>query len=414
MTTPIMGGREVAYREQALAKLLEARNFAEEHADPMSAADKKKFDGLMAEFNALDLKRQQAAGLAPSEASPTDLDGALDYFTGHPGSVPLSTMIYSSGSQGRSPRSWGLGAGVVSTIAERGVGFAAELATAANVPVSVPIRRTPVHDPRAARFVADIIPEEDAPGGRFEYWKQTVRTNNAAAVARGARKPTSIYTGAKVPDSVTTIAHLSEPVNRFDLEDAAMLRAFLEGELEYGLRKALDDEIVNGDGNATSMSGILDQAASETWGGSFLGTTRAAIVTLEELDVTPTHFVFAPATWAAIEQEASTDFSALPAMSPLDSVSRRLHGLGVVVSNAVPADGGILGDFTERSILLYRTGPIRIDWSENLYRSAADMGDGNPGTDFERNMLAFRAEMRAKVALLIPAAFLSLDLAEPS
>lgn len=410
-----MTGREVEYREQALAKLLEARTFADAHADGMNSTDQKRFDGLMADFAALDHKRLQAGGLAPrdNEAAST-LDAAWDFFTGKPdASSPLAGMIYPTGSPRRSARSWGIGAGVVSTIAQRGVGFAAELSTSGNVPVAVPIRTAPIADPRAALFVADVIPEEDAPAGRFAYWKQTVRTNNAAAVARNARKPTSIYTGEKVSDEVTTIAHLSEPVNRFDLEDADMLRAFLEAELEYGLRKALDNEIVNGDGTGVTFDGIINQAATETFVTSLLGTTRAAIVTLEELDVTPTHFAFAPATWAAIEQEAAADFAALPAMSPLDSIRRSLHGIPVVVSNALPAETGILGDFTG-SALLYRTGPIRVDWSENLYRSAADMGDGNPGTDFERNMLAFRAEMRANLAVLRPAAFLNVDLNEPS
>lgn len=412
--------RAVAARERAIGALLAVRSFLDEHPDPATHEPEL---GKLFEPAALALRAYVgASGQAMPALDPRDIAGSverlLDFTGGNGVGGPLAGMSAppypgSGGVNPTGPRSWGLGAGVVSAIEQRGIRYGAELVSSANVPVVVPIRREPVADFRAARFVADIIPEEEAIGGRFAYWRQTVRTNNAAAVAAGARKPTSVYTGVKVSDEVVTVAHLSEPVNRFDLEDAAMLRQFLTDELEYGLRLALDEEILNGDGTGASMTGIVDGATAEVWGGSLLATTRNAVTSLEELDVTPSHFVLPPAAWQAIEEEAASTFAALPAMSPLDSIQRRLHGFPVVVSNAVTAGTGILGDFRNYAVL-YRTGPIRVDWTEAMYRTAAEMGDGSPGTDFARNMLTFRAELRANIAVLKPSAFLALDLLEAS
>ena len=75
---------------------------------------------------------------------------------------------------------------------------------------------------------------------------------------KGSRKPTSIYTVERVDDHTKTIAHLSQPVPRQDLDDAALLARFLDDELTYGLRLAVDAQILSGDGTSDGMTGFLD------------------------------------------------------------------------------------------------------------------------------------------------------------
>jgi hypothetical protein len=74
------------------------------------------------------------------------------------------------------------------------------------------------------------------------------------------------------------------------------------------------------------------------------------------------------------------------------------------VSNAIPQDIGYLGDFTG-SAVLYDTGGVQIDWSEGTY----DVGVG--ATDFEGNLVRFRAETRIDVGILRSFAFVSINLA---
>ena len=68
--------------------------------------------------------------------------------------------------------------------------------------------------------------------------RQTRRTNNAAVVAEGAVKPTSVYSVERVEDKLDVIAHLSEGVPRYWFVDTAALQGFLANELDYGLRMA--------------------------------------------------------------------------------------------------------------------------------------------------------------------------------
>lgn len=78
----------------------------------------------------------------------------------------------------------------------------------------------------------------------------------------------------------------------------------------------------------------------------------------------------------------------------------------VVVTTALNDEGAaIVGAFDSSAILFMRQ-EARVDWSEAIYRS--NLGDGNPGTDFERNAIVFRAEMRAKLAITRPAGFVQV------
>ena len=52
-------------------------------------------------------------------------------------------------------------------------------------------------------------------GPEFAYLRQSVRTNNAAVIARGATKPTSVLTTVRVADKLDVVAHLSEGVPRY-------------------------------------------------------------------------------------------------------------------------------------------------------------------------------------------------------
>jgi hypothetical protein len=93
-------------------------------------------------------------------------------------------------------------------------------------------------------------------------------------------------------------------------------------------------------------------------------------------------------------------------MSPLDARARRLHGVGVVVSNRLASGTGLLGDFRGSS-QQYQTGPIRIDWSE-----APEVAEGE--TAFEHNQLVFRCEGRFNIAVTRPDGFLAITMAEAS
>jgi hypothetical protein len=138
------------------------------------------------------------------------------------------------------------------------------------------------------------MPTEDAPGGYFGYLRQTLRELAAAVVPRGAPKPISRFRLERVEDSTKIIAHITDPIDRFDLVDAPALERFLRDELEYGLMKALDGHIV------------AQLLADATAGGApvNLAAVRAAITALQERDLQPSAVVLAPSDWETVEGEA--------------------------------------------------------------------------------------------------------------
>jgi capsid protein len=133
---------------------------------------------------------------------------------------------------------------------------------------------------------------------------------------------------------------------------------------------------------------------------------------LEVLSLAPTAFVFNAADWEVVEltgsDEASYALSSGASTLPVDRAARRLWGVPVVVSNAVPAGTGYCVDFAGSTELHLRE-DVRIDWSEATYDPNLFATDDG-GTLFQANLLQFRCEMRAGFAVTRPAGVVELDL----
>src|SRR6476620_8719906 len=140
----------------------------------------------------------------------------------------------------------------------------------------------PVALGQPALSLLDVIPVLPHAQTEFAYMRQTVRTNNAAVVAEGAVKPTSVYTVNKIPNSLVVIAHLSEAIPRFWLVAKVSLETFVSSELEFELRLAVEAKVL-ADCNATS--GIQLQAYAT----SLLTVLRKSITKLETVGYTPAY-----------------------------------------------------------------------------------------------------------------------------
>ncbi|QEO10559.1 phage major capsid protein [Protaetiibacter larvae] len=106
-----------------------------------------------------------------------------------------------------------------------------------------------------------LIPTKVRETPNYKYLRQTVRTNNAAVVAAGGTKPTSVYTVAEVAGALQVVAHLSEYVDKYLLDDNDDLERFLAGELQDGvIRKVTANAIAA----FAATSGIQTQAFTDT------------------------------------------------------------------------------------------------------------------------------------------------------
>jgi HK97 family phage major capsid protein len=290
--------------------------------------------------------------------------------------------------------------------------FNAAVLTGGSTAVPVPLNPQPVRIGYRTEFVRSLIPAEDAPNGQFAYMQQTVRTNNAAVTAPGALKPTSVHSLVRINDHTRMVATLSEPVNRVDISDAPLLTSFLDAELNLDLDLATDDGIINGLGTGDLMTGVLVQSGVQTqaFATDKITSIRKGLTKLRVSELVPDGIVLNPADWEAIELAAMAQFAAKDAIgSPIDALTQRLFGIPVVQCNAVPATKAIVGAWGSSSVL-HTTGDVAIDWSQETYDPNA-LGAGVGASDFQRNMLRFRAEQRVQVSWTRPAGFVVVTLA---
>jgi HK97 family phage major capsid protein len=280
------------------------------------------------------------------------------------------------------------------------------------VAVNVPLNPEPVRMDVPVLTLRQLLPNVQNTTGRFAYIRQNTRTNNAAVVAQGAKKPTSVYQVQRVDDRVRTIAHLSEPIAKQDLDDVGMLRQFIDQEMRLGLDLALEDEILNGDGTGEHMTGIANVSGSQTQAfvTDVLTTTRKAVTKLERYGyMAGAAFVMTPEDWETVELLADNEarFYYGGPQSTVNPAARRLWGAPVVVTDAATTGTAYLADWRQMRLQVRQDGVL--DGSENVYDPNA-ISTGVGATDFERNMLRFRFEGRFGLEILRPSSIVEIDL----
>jgi len=306
------------------------------------------------------------------------------------GSMPGQGSFTKAGSA--APGSWG------KSVLDHLSGLGAKALTAAGTAVAPPAWSPEViGNGERPNWLTDIIPSVSIPGDEYVFWRQTVRTNNAAPVALGALKPTSVFTVEKVTARARTIAHLSEAIPRQDLSDSQSLVEFLDSELRLGLKMAVDTQTLTGSGVGENFTGLANTSGIQTQAkgaDSNIVALRKAKTKVENFYAEPSHYVLNPADWEKVDLAVDNE-QRYYLSGPADASSPRLWGVPVLISEATPAGTGYVGAFRTQARYYVREG-VRLDWSENT------------GTDFTLNLVRWRAEQRLNVAFLRPATFVQI------
>lgn len=155
--------------------------------------------------------------------------------------------------------------------------------------VSVQLTASPVSEGRPAAGLLDVLPVIPNTSARFEYLRQTERVLNAAPVAAGTKKPTTVLGLERVPGELRVVAHLSEGIDQYMLSDYAALTQFVNVELIHGLVQAIEEQTLTGDGTGANLEGILSTSGvlQQDSLGDPLVTTRKAITRLERAGLVP-------------------------------------------------------------------------------------------------------------------------------
>lgn len=252
--------------------------------------------------------------------------------------------------------------------------------------------------PRRRLVVRDLLNVVRTTSGSIDYARQTTRTNNAAAVAEGAQKPTSNYIWEQVNVAVRTIAHLAK-LTRQAIDDAVQLQGEVESEMRFGLALAEETELLNGDGTGQHLTGLIPAATTYAAPITISDPTRIDMLRLAllqaELALYPSDgIVMNPGDWAGIELQKDTTGRYIWS-DPLQLGGPRMWGKPVVPTPAIALDKFLAGGFKLQT-LYDRMAPEVVIASEN-----AD--------DFEKNLYTMRCEERLAQAVKRPGALIYGD-----
>jgi len=242
----------------------------------------------------------------------------------------------------------------------------------------------------------------------YSYLTQTTRTNRAAPVASGDAKPVSEYGLTRVEDRLRVIASLSEPVDRYWLEDNDALRVFVEQELAYGLDRAVEQQLLNGDGTGENARGMLQTSGilAQAWSVDGLTTLRKALTLLQVTEAENAVAVLNPldfetlsllrsTTGEFIATDASTYFDPRGTVSPpYGPLALSSWGVPVILTTAIAVGQGVM--FDPSAVVLFTDGMVRTEWDSSV--------------GFSTNELTARVEGRFGVAVIRPDRIVSIDM----
>ena len=134
--------------------------------------------------------------------------------------------------------------------------------------------RDPVALGQVAQSLLDVLPVKQHTTAEYAYLRQTVRTNNAAVVAEGAVKPTSVYSVTRIESRSWSSRTCPRASRATGCSTTARWRRSWRTNFSYGLQVAVEAKVLT-DINATS--GIQTQAYAT----SVLATLRKGLTKLE-------------------------------------------------------------------------------------------------------------------------------------
>lgn len=238
-----------------------------------------------------------------------------------------------------------------------------------------------------------------------EYSRELAWTNAAAGTAEGAQKPESTLTFEEVSTPVRTIPHIIK-VSKQALDDSTFLASYIERRMSHGVNKAIESQVIAGDGTGQNLSGWLatgnSTVVSPLLTTDFFGLASKLKYAIISADYTPDYFYANPTDWAAAETErrATGDKAFVAANSAVSYVNNGLTpllwGLPVVLSNSVPVGTLICKSFDADMYASRDT--VMVEMFEQ------------DGDNVQKNLVTVRAEARGAQLVFTPAAIVTGDI----
>jgi HK97 family phage major capsid protein len=243
----------------------------------------------------------------------------------------------------------------------------------------------------------DLIPGGTITGDGIIYVRETSITNSVVApIAPGGVKPQADMTyDVQIQPAVTIPAYMKLPAQYW--EDFAMFQSWIDNRVLYSLSLAEENQLLNGNGVAPNLQGLMLVAIATTsvagsGGAALLDNVAAGIGALYSRDYTADGIVVNPTDWGNALNAKVAGGGYLLGPPALVENPARLWGLPVVISKAMASGKYLVGQFNPFSQIFDRD------------TASVEVADQNQD-DFIRNLVAVRAEERIAFAIYQPGAF---------
>lgn len=261
--------------------------------------------------------------------------------------------------------------------------------------------------------VSDLLPSTPTSSPSVIYVQETAVTNAAATVAEGATKPQSDITTAQVTESIRKIATTAKISDEM-VNDVGFIQGYVNGRLVLFVQLAEEDQLLNGNGTAPNLRGILQRSGLTA--AQAVGTDTRVDAIFKEVTkirtgafLDPDALVLHPTDWQSIRLSKDGNqqyygggpfgFAAygnpgqiVGDTSNLSAGGDTLWGLRVVVTPAITQGTALVGAFQLSASVLRREG-MRVE------------ATNSNEDDFKTNLIAIRVEERLGLAVYRPAGF---------
>ena len=273
------------------------------------------------------------------------------------------------------------------------------------------ILETALRDPNAVIGLFDQIQTDQ---NAFVYLEETTFTNNAGEIAESGDISSANESALAFTEKTESIRKIATflPVTDELLADVSGIQGYVNSRLTTMMRLRMDNQLLNGDGSAPNLTGVLNKSGINTFNfSSYAGKLRKigqvyqAITEIrKDAFVEPDAVVMHPSDWYDIvTEESSVETSG--SRNPLfvvaggfgADVAARLWGLNVVPSTAIAEGTMLVGKFGGG------------DAAQIITRQGVDLAVSDSHSDFfAKNQLAIRLTMRMGFVVYKPTAFCSI------
>ena len=272
----------------------------------------------------------------------------------------------------------------VKTLMERTAGWAPE---ATRIPRIVEFAHRPIQ-------VTDLFPIANTSQYQIKYMEETTSTLAATEIAEGAASPEAAFVVTERTQDVQKIAvHLT--MTEEQLADVDQVAGFVDARLRFGVQQRLDGQLLVGDGIAPNLRGILNASpqAQATGGDNSVDAVYKAMVKVRVTGrASPSAVVLHPFNFQPIRLMKAQGMYVWGAPSEVGPM--RLWGVPIVETDAITANTGLTGDFTNFAQLWMRQG--------------VEVAIGYVGSNFTEGKQVVRVTLRSALCVYRAAAFCTI------